>query len=923
MPISWNEIRDRATRFARDWKDESYERGQAQTFWNDFFGVFGMHRSRVYSFEKRVEKLGGASGFIDCFWPGVMIAEHKSRGKPLGKAHMQALEYLDGLKDRELPRYIVVSDFERIRLYDLESDSETEILTAELPKHIRLFGFIAGYSTQEIRPENPVNVRAAERMGKLHDRLRDFGYEGHDLEVLLVRLLFCMFADDTGIFQPAHAFQEWIEQRSDEDGSNLGPMLARFFQVLNTPPERRARNIDEQLARFPYVNGKLFEEAIRIADFDSGLREALLEACALDWSGISPAVFGALFQSIMDPEARRNLGAHYTSEANILKLIRPLFLDELRAEFERVRNNRNKLFEFHKKLRGLRFFDPACGCGNFLVVAYRELRALELDVLRAARDSRQMTLDVHSLIQLDVDQFHGIEIEEFPAQIAQVALWLTDHQMNMKVGEEFGLYFARIPLATSPHIVHGNALELDWADFVPPERLSYLLGNPPFIGSKFMTKQQRDELARACGGLKGHGILDYVTAWYFKAVDYIRGRRPDDPELEELLDRLPGAKGNTAIRVGFVSTNSITQGEQVGVLWQWMLDQGMHIHFAHRTFQWTNEARGKAAVHCVIIGFGAKDWAGGKTLFDYPHPRAEPQALSAGNINPYLVDAPDVVLKSARSPAFAPMPISFGSMPNDGGFLLLDELEKNELFEQSPESQDWVRPFVGSREFISGKYRWCLWLNDVRPQEIRSNSFVMKQIESVKNSRLQSKRETTRRLASIPYLFGEIRQPSGRYLAIPKTSSEKRPYMPIGFLEREIASTELFTCQDADNFHFGVLTSSMHMAWVRSVCGRLKSDFRYSAGIVYNNFPWPESVSDDRRACIEQAAAAVLAAREKYPDASLADLYDPLSMPPDLLRAHQKLDREVDAAYSRRKFTGDADRVAFLFERHRELAHGQ
>jgi len=924
MPISWNEIRDRATRFARDWRDASYERGQAQTFWNDFFGVFGMHRSRVYSFEKRVEKLGGASGFIDCFWPGVMIAEHKSRGKPLGKAHMQALEYLDGLKDRELPRYIVVSDFERIRLYDLESDSETEILTAELPKHIRLFGFIAGYSTQEIRPENPVNVRAAERMGKLHDRLRDFGYEGHDLEVLLVRLLFCMFADDTGIFQPAQAFQEWIEQRSDEDGSNLGPMLARFFQVLNTPPERRARNIDEQLARFPYVNGKLFEEAIRIADFDSGLREALLEACALDWSGISPAVFGALFQSIMDPEARRNLGAHYTSEANILKLIRPLFLDELRAEFERVRNNRNKLFEFHKKLRGLRFFDPACGCGNFLVVAYRELRALELDVLRAARDSRQMTLDVHSLIQLDVDQFHGIEIEEFPAQIAQVALWLTDHQMNMKVGEEFGLYFARIPLATSPHIVHGNALELDWAALVPPERLSYLLGNPPFIGSKFMTKPQREELARACGGLKGHGILDYVTAWYFKAVDYIRGRRPDDPELEELLDRLPGAKGNPAIRVGFVSTNSITQGEQVGVLWQWMLDQGMRIHFAHRTFQWTNEARGKAAVHCVIIGFGAEDWVGGKTLFDYPHPKAEPHALSAGNINPYLVDAPDVVLQKRSKPLCAVPEMRFGNQPIDGGHLILSEEERQAFLDACPEGEPLIRRFVGSKEFINDQPRYCLWLVGADPVLVRSCPSIRDRLEAVRQFRLASKREATKQLAATPGQFAFVSHDETDYLLIPSVSSERRRYIPVGFMPPSVVASNLcMIIPGAAPLHFGIITSAMHMAWVRSVCGRLKSDFRYSAGIVYNNFPWPESVSDDRRACIEQAAAAVLAAREKYPDASLADLYDPLSMPPDLLRAHQKLDREVDAAYSRRKFTGDADRVAFLFERHRELAHGQ
>jgi len=919
LPISWNEIRDRATRFTRDWKDASYERGEAQSFWNEFFAVFGMHRSRVYSFEKRVAKLGGASGFIDCFWPGVMIAEHKSRGEPLDKAHMQALEYLDGLKDRELPRYIVVSDFERIRLYDLEQDSETEIRTAELPRHIRMFGFIAGYRTQDIHPENPVNVRAAERMGKLHDQLKGFGYEGHDLEVLLVRLLFCMFADDTGIFQPAHAFQEWIEQRSREDGSDLGSMLARFFQVLNTPPERRARNIDEQLAQFPFVNGRLFEETIRIADFDAAMREALLEACALDWSGISPAVFGALFQSIMDPDARRNLGAHYTSETNILKLIKPLFLDELRAEFERIKHSRNKLFEFHKRLRTLHFFDPACGCGNFLVVAYRELRLLELEVLRAARDNRQMTLDVHSLIRLDVDQFHGIEIEEFPAQVAQVALWLTDHQMNMKVGEEFGLYFARIPLTSSPQVIHGNALELDWAKIVPPGQLGYILGNPPFAGSKYMSQQQRTELARVSGGIRGHGILDYVSAWYFKAVDYIYGRRGDDTQLQQTLEGLPVENANPAIRVGFVSTNSITQGEQVGVLWEWMLEQGMHIHFAHRTFQWRNEARGQAAVHCVIIGFGADDRAD-KTLFDYLDPRAEPQARPADNINPYLVDAPDVVLRSRSRPICNVPAIGIGNKPIDGGNYLFTLEEKQAFVEREPEAERWFRRWIGSREFINGIERWCLWLGDCPPEQLRRMPLCLERVEAVRRFRQASKSAPTRKLADTPTRFHVENIPDSEYLVIPKVSSERRVYIPIGYMNEDVLSSDLvFVVRSVSKYHFGIISSTMHMAWLRNVCGRLKNDFRYSAGIVYNNFPWPDPVSDKLRERIEQRARDLLAARERHPDAALADLYDPLTMPADLLKAHQALDRAVDTAYTRKKLTGDADRVAVLFSNYQEL----
>ncbi|MFZ2207592.1 MAG: type IIL restriction-modification enzyme MmeI, partial [Porticoccaceae bacterium] len=422
MPLSWNEIKDRALAFSREWADESRETAEAQTFWNQFFDIFGISRRRVASFEEPAQKLGNRRGEIDLFWKGMLIAEHKSRGKSLDRAYQQALDYFPGIIERELPRYVLVSDFARMRLHDLETGTAQEFALAELHKRVGLFAFIAGYATQTLAPEDPVNRRAAERMGRLHDRLKASGYTGHPLELLLVRLLFCLFAEDTGIFQPRKAFQDWVENRTAEDGSNLGALLAQFFQVLNTPVEKRSTALDEQLAAFPYVNGKLFEEILPVADFDRAMREALLDACALDWSQISPAIFGALFQSIMDAKARRNLGAHYTSEKNILKLIGPLFLDELRAEFEKVKNNRNRLFEFHKKLRGLTFLDPACGCGNFLVVAYRELRLLELEVLRASTgDARSgsLGLDLHGFLSVGVDQFYGIEIEEFPAQIAQ------------------------------------------------------------------------------------------------------------------------------------------------------------------------------------------------------------------------------------------------------------------------------------------------------------------------------------------------------------------------------------------------------------------------------------------------------------------------------------------------------------------------
>jgi len=613
MPLSWNEIRNRALEFSRRWEGEASERAEAQSFWNEFFAIFGIERKRVAIFEKQVQMTRAGEkikhGRIDAFWKGKLLIEHKSRGQDLHRAFVQAAEYFDGIVERDLPRYILVSDFARFRLYDLEENTEAEFLLADLHKRIKHFGFIAGYQTQVIQAQNPVNIKAAERMGRLHDRLKASGFDGHPLEVLLVRLLFALFAEDTGIFQPAGSFRLWLDERTAPDGSDLGAQLAKFFQVLNTPTTKRSPNLDEQLAAFPYVNGKLFEEVLLIADFDSAMRDALLDCCALDWAAISPAIFGALFQSIMDDTARRNLGAHYTSEENILKLIGPLFMDALRAEFQRVRNHKNKLFEFHKKLRTLTFFDPACGCGNFLVIAYRELRLLELDMLRAVHSGPgSRFLDIHQELQLDVDQFYGIEIEEFPAQIAQVALWLMDHQMNVRVSEEFGMYFARIPLTSTPHIHHANALTLEWNEVLPAQRACYVLGNPPFVGAKYMSDRQREEAQRVFDGIDGGGLLDYVAAWYVTAARYIR--QLDNPAAPR------SAPHAFQIRCAFVSTNSIAQGEQVGVLWGWLLAQNIHIHFAHRTFQWTNEARGMAAVHCVIIGFGAFD-VDKKTIYEY------------------------------------------------------------------------------------------------------------------------------------------------------------------------------------------------------------------------------------------------------------------------------------------------------------------
>jgi hypothetical protein len=631
MPVSWNEIKSRALNFSRTWEDAANEDSQGKPFWIDFFEIFGITNKRVATFEHAVKKLPGAKartdGFVDLFWPGMLLVEQKSRGKNLDHALTQALAYFPGIAERDLPQIVIVCDFARFRVHRLGSGETVEFALKDLHKHIRLFGFVAGYQVQTIRAQDPVNIKAAERMGRLHDALKASGYTGHPLEVLLVRLLFCLFADDTGIFQPAQAMRAFVEERTAEDGSDLGPRLAQLFQVLNTPEHLRSQALDEQLRAFPYVNGKLFQEPLPMADFTAAMREALLDACALDWSAISPAIFGSLFQSIMDDKARRNLGAHYTSEANILKLIQPLFLDELHAEFERVKGNRNRLFEFHKKLRLLTFFDPACGCGNFLVISYRELREIEMQVLRASHalsgHAGQQSVDVHGLIGVNVDQFYGIEIEEFPAQIAQVALWLVDHQMNLRVSEEFGLYFARIPLTTSPHIVHGNALTLDWNVVLPAERCSYVLGNPPFVGAKFMGDAQRADTRGVFDGIANAGLLDFVAAWYVLAARYMAQVFQAGVEPQGISE---------PPRCAFVSTNSIVQGEQVGVLWGWLLAQGVHIHFAHRTFSWSNEARGRAAVHCVIVGFGLADRPG-KVIYAYEDIKGEPHAVAASNIN--------------------------------------------------------------------------------------------------------------------------------------------------------------------------------------------------------------------------------------------------------------------------------------------------
>ncbi len=896
MALSWNEIKSRAVAFSKEWEEEQREHAEAQSFWNDFFHIFGISRKRVASFEEPVKKLGDKRGRIDLFWKGVLLVEHKSKGKDLNKAYAQALDYFPGLKETELPRYILVSDFERFRLYDLEENQTHEFHLKELYKNVALFGFIAGYTRHKIVEEDPVNIKAAELMGKLHDYLKETGYAGHPLEVLLVRLLFLLFAEDTAIFEK-RIFTEFIEERTSEDGSDVGAKLVELFQVLNTPQEKRLTTRDESLSAFPYTNGELFEEFIPIPAFDAKMRTLLLECCYIDWSRISPAIFGSLFQSIMDRAHRRNLGAHYTSEANILKLIKPLFLDELYERFEKIKHNKVKLKEFHKELANLTFLDPACGSGNFLIIAYRELRRLELEILKILY--KESVLDISSIVWVDVDQFYGIEVEEFPAQIAKVAMWLIDHQMNMQISEHFGQYFVRLPLKKSATIINANALEIPWEEVIPKEKLSYILGNPPFIGSKLLSAKQREEMATLFKGVKNGKVLDYVTAWYLKAAHYIQG---------------------TSVKVAFVSTNSISQGEQVGILWKELFSLGIKIHFAHQTFNWSNEAKGNAAVHVVIVGFGNFD-IDNKRIFEYENINKEPHEKKAKNINPYLVEGDDIIIEKRSKPLCEVPKMSFGNMPLDGGNLLLSDEEKEEFIKKEPKAQKYILPLVSAREFLNGQKRWCLWLEDILPQELKSMPLVMQRVENVKKFRESSKAPSTQKHAVTPTLFRDRNRPD-TFIVIPRVSSENREYIPMGFFDRNsIVSDTCLSIPNGDLFLFGQLTSKMHMAWVKYTCGRLKSDYRYSKDLVYNNYPFPKEVSQKQKAEVEKCAEAVLDIRAEFANSSLSDLYDPLAMPPKLKKAHIALDKAVDKCYTKKSFKNDKERIEFLFWLYEEYSN--
>ena len=891
MQLSWNEVRVRAATFANNWKDASYEKGETQSFYNDFFPIFGIERRSVARYEAYVAKLDNRSGYIDLFWPGVLIVEQKSAGRDLVHAYNQAGEYFDALPESQRPRYIIVSDFQTFELHDLAERETAAFRLSDLPAHIEKFGFILGVQRRTFRDQDPANIKAAELVGHLHDALAGAGYRGHNLESFLVGIVFCLFADDTGIFEPRDIFFDFIETRTSEDGADLGPWLAQLFQVLDTPDD---------------VNGDLFRGPLRIPSFTVAMRDSLLEACRFDWSNISPAIFGALFQSVMDPKERRAQGAHYTTEKNILKVIEPLFMDDLRAEFARLgarkdSRRRADLRRFQEKLGQLRFFDPARGCGNFLIIAYRELRLLEIEVIReiqagTSADSQDV-LDVGFLSQVDVDQFYGIEIGEFPSRIAETALWMMDHVMNNRLSLEFGRTFARIPLRTSPYIVHGDALGANWSEILPSKQCDYVFGNPPFLGAKYQTREQRAQVRRLAGLGGSGGTLDYVTAWFIKAGAYVTG----------------------SSRIGFVATNSTTQREQVGQLWPVLFERcGLEIAFAHRTFAWGSDARGKAHVHVVILGLDRRANARKeKRLFSYPDLNGNPEETPYAALSPYLFDAggladPNLTVREESGPINDMAKLIIGSKPIDGGHYIFGAEDRRALLEEEPDAAPFLRPFVGAREYLQGGKRWILALHNTEPDVLAKLPHVRERIVAVRAYRQASKSRPTQELANTPTFYHVNVVPTSPFLVIPKVSSERREYVPIGWLKPPTIPSDLvFVFQNATLADFAVLASAMHMAWLRHIGGRLKSDYRYSIGLVYNTFPMPPEGAAPSK--LEPLAQAVLDAHDAHPAATLSELYDPDLMPPNLRRTHQVLDRAVDRLYRPGGFASERERVEHLF----------
>lgn len=915
------EQKQAAKEFAEFWKDKGYEKGQSQTFWLQLLSqVYDVERPEKYiEFEDQVH-IDKSTGFIDGYIPTTKILiEQKSIDKDLRKGirqsdgsllnpFQQAKKYIAELPVSKHPKWIITCNFKSFLIYNMENPNgePEEILLKDLEKEYYRLQFIVDVENTNLKKEMEISIKAGELVGKIYDEILPL-YKNPEneetlksLNMLCVRLVFCLYAEDAGLFGKHGIFHDYLEKFNTDD---LRRALIDLFKVLDTKPQDRDPYMKEDLAQFPYVNGGLFaDENIEIPNLNDTVKELLLSNASedFDWSDISPTIFGAVFESTLNPETRRSGGMHYTSIENIHKVIDPLFLDDLKSELDGIlmikvlKARKEKLLAFQQKLSELKFLDPACGSGNFLTETYLSLRRLENKALEAYQGGQIGFGDENiNPIKVSIGQFYGIEINDFAVTVAKTALWIAESQMMHETENILHLNLEFLPLKSYTNIIEGNALRIDWNDVIPNEELNYIMGNPPFVGARLMNESQKEDISNIFKGTKGSGNLDYVSCWYKKATNYI---------------------DNTKIEVAFVSTNSITQGEQVAILWKDILERGVNINFAYRTFRWDSEASLKAHVHCIIIGFSFIKRTE-KYLYE------NDKVKKANNINPYLIDAPNVYIESHSSPLCNVPKMDFGSMPNDGGFLSnYSKEQKEDICNRYPNTEDLFKNIVGAEEFINNKERYCIWLKDVEPSIYKSNSIIMEAIKNVKDLRENSNREATRKLAITPYLFGEIRQPKTDYLLVPSTSSERRRYIPIGFFDSNtISSNANLVIPNATLYNFGVLTSNVHMAWVRTVAGRLKSDYRYSAKIVYNNFPWCNPTEEQKKK-IEKTAQAILDARALYPNSSLSDLYDELTMPKELRKAHQENDKAVMVAYGFdwRKMT-ESDCVAELMKMYQEI----
>ena len=924
------ERRSAADKFVADWKNRGDEKQETQRFWIALLqNVYGAEQpTETIEFEKRVEVVNNdgttTTKYIDGYIPATRtLIEQKGMKIDLKKGERQSdgamltpfqqgRRYGGFLPNPEQPRWIVVCNFQTFEIHDMNrpNDEPEVLLLSDLEKDFHRLDFLVDTGKEHIKKEMEISLQAGELVGVLYDALLKQYKDPtapetlKSLNKLCVRLVFCLYAEDAGIFGNKSMFHDYLESHRSEDRR----ALINLFRVLDQDIPQRDKYLDDDLAAFPYVNGGLFaDEDIEIPRLGDEVIDLILRRASEDfnWSDISPTIFGAVFESTLNPETRRSGGMHYTSIENIHKVIDPLFLDGLKAEFEEIsavtvdRTRKAKLEAFQRKLASLKFLDPACGSGNFLTETYISLRRLENETISLLHKG-QIMLDMGNPIQVSIGQFYGIEINDFAVTVAKTALWIAESQMMKETEDVVHMTLDFLPLKSYANITEANALRIDWESVVPKHELNYIMGNPPFVGASMMTAEQKKEAVEIFGKGKRVNSIDYVGAWYHKAAALMQ---------------------NTFIQGAFVSTNSITQGEQVTPLWDKLINKySIHINFAYRTFKWNSEAKEKAAVHCVIIGFTSVD--NHKTKHIYTG-STTPQ--EARNINPYLIDAPNVFLSTRNTPICVVPPISYGNKPSDGGNLILSQEERDALIAKDEGIKSCIRRYVGAKDFINNnEVRYCLWLKGVSPVVYRKNAEIMRRLEAVREMRSASSAAPTRALAEKPYLFFSTPQTDSSYLCIPEVSSERRRYIPIGFMSSEIiASNTVVIVPDATLYHFGIITSNVHMAWMRTVCGRLKSDYRYAGSVVYNNFPWP-TPTDQQRAKIEQTAQAILDARALYPDASLAVLYDETTMPPELRKAHQMNDKAVMLAYGFSiKDMTESKCVAELMRMYQQLTQGK